>query len=366
MEGAVYNRLSGFRDTLARAATFDSWGQVLEADREYRKLVSDIQDSFSKVPLAEEQMKFLNKLAAAVLQRAKTAQDLTGEYGLRLEQIQVLIPMVAALHFETPPVFPIPDIVGLQRDLQSIIAARTSHGGKALVGMRPAGAVASPESVLSDDGEDDDGDDGGDSQQLPDLPAHGGKRAKSKKTTSKSAMDGGDNLASTDSSGAGAAVGVGAGTGTLLPMKHFPGQTGITIRILKIRMKDPTQYLEPFFTVSIKDEDGSPLRGGEPQDTPPAKHHDGFVVFDQDVHLQIPYDQMPEQAAVFLEFKHFKFARQKISTKCWCLLEKDELASSEELPLEIYKKPTRYDRKGLKLMTNLEFYLYVRIIRHEP
>lgn len=40
--------------------------------------------------------------------------------------------------------------------------------------------------------------------------------------------------------------------GTLLPKQIFPGKTAVTIRIDKIKLKDATSYIEPFFTVTVK------------------------------------------------------------------------------------------------------------------
>lgn len=44
--------------------------------------------------------------------------------------------------------------------------------------------------------------------------------------------------------------------GSLLPRQVFPGKTAISIRIDKIKLKDPNSYIEPFFTVTVKGEAG--------------------------------------------------------------------------------------------------------------
>eukprot|EP00038_Savillea_parva_P020058 m.30336 g.30336 ORF g.30336 m.30336 type:complete len:360 (+) comp4695_c0_seq1:81-1160(+) len=352
----IVNRILLFRDTLARAITFDSWGQVLEAEVEYMKLVKLIQDSFSnvKLPFAEHQMKFLNKLAAACQARARDAQDLSGEREIPLSQMQKLTPMVEYLHAETPP-FPF-EIQGLVRDLQSIIAARknlqASGAGKDVQdnNLSPTNIVSPPD----EDGDDDDGDE--DQDDGADIPGPSGAAP-----------------AAASGSGKGAGAGVSA---TLLPKKHFPSHTGITIRVERIALKDPEQYIEPFVTVRLCDPQGKAVRMGEPQDTPPGRVVSEGVAFNQDVHLQIPYEQISHwDLAVFLEFMYYKpksKKKDKMKCLCWCMLEADELLANKQLPLEIYSKKPVYNirhtqnYKKLTLHGSPGHFMYVTVIRHEP
>jgi len=60
--------------------------------------------------------------------------------------------------------------------------------------------------------------------------------------------------------------------GTLQQFNRFPGQTNISITILKIRLKDPHQFIEPFICVSVKDSLGQTIRQISPQDTPCVTH----------------------------------------------------------------------------------------------
>jgi hypothetical protein len=69
---------------------------------------------------------------------------------------------------------------------------------------------------------------------------------------------------------------------------------------------------------------------------------------------------------LFFEFKHFKPAKKKISTRCFALLEAAELAkaqsrSGQTVCLELYKKPTDFSRKALSLFTIKQLYLHCAV-----
>ncbi len=51
----------------------------------------------------------------------------------------------------------------------------------------------------------------------------------------------------------------GAVGGTLKPMLQLDSGVAVTITIDRIKLKDPQEYIEPFFTVSVK---GPPMRNG--------------------------------------------------------------------------------------------------------
>ncbi len=91
--------------------------------------------------------------------------------------------------------------------------------------------------------------------------------------------------------------------GTLLPRKEFPkGGTSVCIRVEKIKLKDPSQFLDPFITISVKglfqtvsgltptDIDGNDMC--PVQDTPVTSSKDEFVHFNQDVYLQVPLENI--------------------------------------------------------------------------
>lgn len=119
----------------------------------------------------------------------------------------------------------------------------------------------------------------------------------------------------------------------------------MTIQLIKWGFKDAQGLIDPFVTVSVVDKLGAPLE--PPQDTPYTnKHNAQYVTFDSKIHIQTPVNQLPEGSAVYLEFKHFKPKKQKVSTKAYCFMELDELRGGPAA-LEVYrKKPTDFKRKS--------------------
>ncbi|KAL5008421.1 hypothetical protein ScPMuIL_014002 [Solemya velum] len=150
--------------------------------------------------------------------------------------------------------------------------------------------------------------------------------------------------------------------GNLLPRPVTAiGKPVLTIRIEKIGLKDAKQYIDPYFTVSVKDVAGANLT--TVQDTPgPAavEKEDSHLVFNQDVHIQKTLDCLPHGFAVFLEFKHYKPKKKVVSTKCWTFMEKDEMRDGPAI-LELYKKPTDYRRKNIHLLTVKPLYLHLKL-----
>lgn len=72
------------------------------------------------------------------------------------------------------------------------------------------------------------------------------------------------------------------------------------------------------------------------------------VHFGYRVHIQTPVRKMKAaNAAIFFEFKHWKPKKKKVSTRCFCFLEMDELKEGP-VALELYRKPTDPKRKKLK------------------
>lgn len=288
------------------------------------------------------------QLAAACQARARHAQDLDGEREITLSQMETVVPMVEYLHAETPP-FPI-DIPGLVRDLPSLIAARkTNSASRSGADDGETDAVVSPTSIVSAPDEDENDEDEDDDEDGPSVGPIASKSA------------------------AGATAGPAS---TLLPKKHFSSHTGITLRVDLIALKNPEQYIEPFLTIRLCDPQGKSVRMGEPQDTAPGKCQPDCVKFNQDVHLQIAYEQIEQwDLAIFIEFMYYKpksKKKDKMKCLCWCMIEPDELVANKRLPLEIYGKKPVYNVRHtknyskLKLLSSDQQFLYVTVIRHEP
>jgi hypothetical protein len=283
----------------------------------------------------EHQIKFLSRMIRAVQKRAQSSLDLSGEVGVTVLQIMQLLPLLEKLPENVPAEFPI-EVYGKGEDMDAVLGSMAIQAERAP--ERAPGRIQAPQGNQNpgpeDEYDEEEEDDGGDHQ------GSGAGLSSQEKTA-------------------------GAG-GTLQPRKRFPTHTGISILIDKIRLKDADQYFEPTVTVTIHAQDGSVIAGGEAQVSAfPSSSDEQHLVFQQEVHLQIPFELIPKDAAVFFEFKHFKPARNKVSTKCFSFLEQDELERAGNLPMELYQKPTDTRRRKLTLVTDKAFYLHVTITRHE-
>jgi len=172
--------------------------------------------------------------------------------------------------------------------------------------------------------------------------------------------------------------GVGAGgTGTLTereggslmppPRLRERGDQALVTRILHFGCKDSGEFIDPFVTVTVVDGAGNLVEAT--QDTPVVNRRDvNKVIFDGiAVHTQTPLHELPDDAAVILEFKHYKPKKRKISTRGWSFFRLGDLDPDEEsqtLALEIYAKPRdlRCRKFGLLSVKPLYFHVeaYVR------
>ncbi|XP_064603180.1 axin interactor, dorsalization-associated protein B-like [Liolophura sinensis] len=148
--------------------------------------------------------------------------------------------------------------------------------------------------------------------------------------------------------------------GSLLP-KPLPigGKQVLTVFISKLGLKDASQYLDPYITVSVKNKQGIDLTAQ--QDTPiSGRKEDQYVIFNVPVHIQKPIDILPPDYAVYFEFKHYKPGKKTLSTKCWSFMERDEIKDGEAV-IELYKKPADFRRKSLNLLTVKPLYLHLKL-----
>lgn len=155
-------------------------------------------------------------------------------------------------------------------------------------------------------------------------------------------------------------VAIECGQNMLLPTPHKKishGGTFLTIKIEKIGLKDAQVYVDPFISVSVKDSEGEDLTAV--QHTPASYHvADKHLIYDMNVHIQKPLEEFGEDFAVFFEFKHYKEDKDKVSTRCFSFIEKDEIKEGASA-IELYKKPVDYKRKKLYLFTEKPLYLHV-------
>ncbi len=63
-----------------------------------------------------------------------------------------------------------------------------------------------------------------------------------------------------------------------------------------------------------------------PQDTPLANQREAsHIQFSVSVLVSTPLEELPEGAAIFFEFKHYKTSKKRVSTKCFSFMEMDEI-----------------------------------------
>jgi len=151
--------------------------------------------------------------------------------------------------------------------------------------------------------------------------------------------------------------------GTLQPPPVKAGLTTVSIHVEKIGLKDAQTYINALLTVSVADPNGVVL---ESQDTPVSNNlRPNYVLFGCNVHIQTPMEEiMQKNLCLFFEFKHYKPAKKKISTRCFALMEARELKVAQErkqVCLELYKKPTDFSRRHLNLFTIKQLYLHLGV-----
>lgn len=159
--------------------------------------------------------------------------------------------------------------------------------------------------------------------------------------------------------------------GTLLPPpSNLPaGETSIILFIDKIGLKDAVTYLSPHLTVLVTSAQGPPL---EQQDTPNTHTLlSPYITYNRTIYLQTSLQKIQQnKLTIFIEFKHYKPAKKKYSTRCFALLEYEEILSAatnsdKGVCLELYKKPTDWSKKNLNLLSVKKLYLHITCQLHQ-
>lgn len=151
--------------------------------------------------------------------------------------------------------------------------------------------------------------------------------------------------------------------GSLLPppAPFMAGEQALTIYIEKIGLKDAqTNYVDPFITVSVVSKGVCLERTQDTPIIPPQKRVQQHILFGNTVYIQTPLQKMPSDCTIFFEFKHYKPKQRKVSTRCWAMLEMDEM-NPGPIALEIYRKPTDLNKKSIKLFSVKPLYLHLNL-----
>ena len=143
------------------------------------------------------------------------------------------------------------------------------------------------------------------------------------------------------------------------------GLSSVSLHVSSVGLKDASEYVNPFVHVLVTSARGPPV---EAQATPflrLSSEDDRALSVDCDVHLSTSLERMASEGlTVFLELRHWKAAKRKVSTRCFALLEPEELrtaAQREAVALELYKKPTDWSKKRLGLLSVKPLYLHLAV-----
>ncbi|CAD7940837.1 unnamed protein product [Amoebophrya sp. A120] len=138
--------------------------------------------------------------------------------------------------------------------------------------------------------------------------------------------------------------------------------TLVVLKLAKIGLKDAETYIDPFLTVLVTD--GRSNQVIDQHDLPVniAEKRATHVHFhDYAVYLRVSLEDMQRMgSSLFFEFKHYKPKKKKISTRCWCFMELNELKKDEECVLEIYHKPTDLRKKKINLHSVKPLYFHLK------
>lgn len=135
--------------------------------------------------------------------------------------------------------------------------------------------------------------------------------------------------------------------------------TVVSLKILRMGLKDAETYIDPFLTVIAASASGT-IMDQHDVPTQPMERTVNHVIFNHTIYLRISLEDMQRsQCSLFFEFKHYKAKKKKVSTRCWSFMELAELKPDIESVLEIYHKPTDLRKKKLNLHSVKQLYFHV-------
>mmetsp|Transcript_40029 Transcript_40029/g.98356 ORF Transcript_40029/g.98356 Transcript_40029/m.98356 type:complete len:200 (-) Transcript_40029:105-704(-) len=133
----------------------------------------------------------------------------------------------------------------------------------------------------------------------------------------------------------------------------------VTVTIEKLGFKDDKlQFVDAIITVFVVS--GGKVMGVQQDTQPSTDRKDKHLFWNTNITLMHNLDLILPGSAIFFEFRHYKKEKNKMSTKCWAFLEREDLRDGPHV-LELYKKPTDLKRKSLSLMTTKPLYLHVSV-----
>jgi len=290
---AFEKTISNWNLLLRKSTDFDSWGQLVEAEIEYKMLIKSIRNNIEKVD-KKFQIKILQKLVLILQYRICVLKNEDDCIDLPLQHVKLLKPVLKNFIKIQPQDFP--------EILEKIIK---SYG-----------------------------------DELPTLLANVDNALQERDSNYKKYSQ---------------------KYSTLLPrLTPEAGKRYVSIKIIKMGLKDARQMIDPFIQITCKDDIGVDICTSQSTPTP-SDQNDNYLCFNVNVELQTPIEHMPEGSAVFFQLFHYKAKKRATKVKCFAFMEVDELKTGPCV-IEIYKKNSgSLKRKKLELLTTRPLYLHLAV-----
>jgi hypothetical protein len=148
------------------------------------------------------------------------------------------------------------------------------------------------------------------------------------------------------------------------------GERSISFEIDRLGIKDAGHYAKAHIRVIVASKNGDIIEEQSTDRSTKQSVEPPYVAFGQKIDLSTSFEQLVKQdLTVFFEFNHFKRSKSKISTRCWAMLEPDEIEraaeqneqSDDTSNLELYQKPTNFTKNKVKLFTIKPLYLQLHV-----
>ena len=155
----------------------------------------------------------------------------------------------------------------------------------------------------------------------------------------------------------------------------------MSLHISSIGLKDAPDYVNPHLCIILASPTTPPT---SIQDTPHltlSPHSAVHLLVDRTVHLPVSLEVMrAEGLSCYVEMRHWKTDKKKVSVRCWALMEVGEMEQAAaatrgdgsgggdgesggvdgvggEVCLELYQKPVDFKKKRLNLFSVKKLYL---------
>lgn len=292
---------SQWQRTFKTALDSDIWGQREEAKEEYERL-SRMIEADDEIQISPDERITVNKLRTAINLRIDSIQDIKGKDGISLNEIKLVQAIFADL-FLRPVKFPI--------EVPSVyVSAKDSFSH--------------------------------------DSQSEGVGYVKNEKKIDPSRQSVRGSLVQSSPSS----------------REVAPGSTTLEVFIEKIGLKDAQTYFEPQINVLVIGPGGNIIEQEESAKS--TRQKPNYVTFEQLFSLSSTIDFFQSGATLFFEFKHFKPKAKKVSTRCFAFMEYDEISrqNGKMTCLELYRKPTDFNKKKLNLFTIKKLFLHVQVTLH--